>query len=240
MAENSAKHELQVGPQGRTQAARRSRSDRRLIAAALKLIAIKGADRTSMAEVGTAAGYSRALPGDRFGSKIGMLEAIVDNMSEWFRQQVESTRAAERGLAAVRARIAAHFDAVTEAAEATRTLETLYVESLGPIPELKPRMMAFSKELILALAAHLEEAKQLGEIDPRIDSATLAETCLCTMRGVVLQSFFQDDPSRLSSLRRQYLDILECFLAHSGASSLPAGQTGAPGASRNNGSREIA
>ena len=85
---------------GRTQAARRSRSDRRLIAAALKLIAVKGADRTSMAEVGTAAGYSRALPGDRFGSKIGMLEAIVDNMSEWFRQQVESTRAAERGLAA--------------------------------------------------------------------------------------------------------------------------------------------
>jgi len=230
VAQNNAEQELQKTTQGRTQAARRSRSDRRLIAAALKLIAVKGADRTSMAEVGTAAGYSRALPGDRFGSKIGMLEAIVDNMSDWFRQQVESTQKAERGLAAVRARIAAHFDAVTEAAEATRTLETLYVESLGPIPELKPRMMAFSRELILALAAHFEEAKQLGEIDPRIDTATLAETCLCTMRGVVLQSFFHDDPARLASLRRQYLSILECFLTQSGGSS---GQPAASSASRN-------
>lgn len=207
---------IQAEPSGRTQAARRSRSDRRLIAAALKLIAVKGADRTSMGEIGTAAGYSRALPSERFGSKIAMLEAIVDNMSDWFRHQVRAEQQSIRGLAAVRARVAAHLDAVTTAPEATRTLETLYVESLGPIPEMKPRMTAFSDELIRGLALHIEEAQQLGEIDRALDPVLFAETCLCTMRGVVLQSFFHEDPDRLKALRGQYLAILDSFLATHG------------------------
>jgi len=200
-----------------TQASRRSKSDRRLIGAALKLIAVNGADRTSLAEIGTAAGYSRGLPGERFGSKQAMLETIVDNMSDWFAQGADEVRGDRRGLAAIRARLAAHFDAVTNAADATRTLETLYVESLGPIPELKPRMMAFSAELISGLAQHFAEAQELDEIDGEIDCVALAETCLCTMRGIVLQSFFHDDGGqRLQVLRAQYLRILECFLSESG------------------------
>ncbi len=200
-----------------TQAARRSKSDRRLIAAALKLIATNGADRTSLADIGITAGYSRGLPGERFGSKQAMLEAIVDNMSDWFAAEVEKDRQGRRGLDAVRARIAAHFDAVVEATDATRTLEMLYIESLGPIPDLKPRMMAFTGELVRGLTDHFAEAQEMGEIDAAVDCALLAETCLCTMRGVVLQSFFHADRERLQMLRTQYLEIIECFLrAHSG------------------------
>ena len=212
-----------------TQAARRSKSDRRLIAAALKLIAVNGADRTSLADIGVSAGYSRGLPGERFGSKQAMLEAIVGNMSDWFAAEVEKDRGGRQGLDAVRARIAAHFDAVVDAADATRTLEMLYIESLGPIPELKTRMMAFTGELVRGLAGHFDEAQKAGEIDAGLDCIVLAETCLCTMRGIVLQSFFHSDRARLQTLRAQYLEFVECFLsAHAGKARAPAGRPGRP------------
>lgn len=200
----------------RTQSARRSKSDRRLIGAALKLIAANGADRTSLAEIGIAAGYSRGLPGERFGSKQRFLETIVDNMSEWFAASVEAARGDKKGLEAVRARIGAHFDAVTEAPEATRSLEILYIESLGPIPELKPRMIRFFTELQQGLAAHLVEAQELGEIDPGLDCTLLAETWLSTMRGIVLQSFFYTGKRRLTAMRAQYMEQLESFLRLNG------------------------
>lgn len=62
----------------RSQAERRAESDRRMMLAALKLIAEKGSTGISMAEVGLAAGYSSGLPAARYGSKLAMLEAVVD------------------------------------------------------------------------------------------------------------------------------------------------------------------
>src|ERR1700748_893308 len=61
----------------RTQAERAAESDRRLLRAALKLIAERGYRNTSLAAIGEEAGYSRGLVNDRFGSKAGLLWALV-------------------------------------------------------------------------------------------------------------------------------------------------------------------
>jgi len=59
----------------RTQAARREEAERRLLEAALGVVARRGSVRMTLAEVGEAAGYSRGLPAHRFGSKAGLLRA---------------------------------------------------------------------------------------------------------------------------------------------------------------------
>ena len=64
--------------QRRPQAERRAESDRRMMRAALKLIAEKGSSGISMAQIGLEAGYSRGLPAERFGNKVALLEAVVD------------------------------------------------------------------------------------------------------------------------------------------------------------------
>ena len=51
------------------QAERRSRSEQRIIGAALHLIARHGLEGLSLAEAGEAAGYSRGLPVHLFGSR---------------------------------------------------------------------------------------------------------------------------------------------------------------------------
>ena len=59
------------------QAERRGESDRRMMRAAARLIACKGVAGTSLAEVGVAAGYSRGLPVERYGTKLGLVRALL-------------------------------------------------------------------------------------------------------------------------------------------------------------------
>src|SRR5690349_3921570 len=64
----------------RTQPERVAESDARMLAAALKLIGERGYKGTSLAAIGEAAGYSRGLVHERFGSKAGLLWKLVKNM----------------------------------------------------------------------------------------------------------------------------------------------------------------
>lgn len=72
----------------RSQAERRNSAERALLEAAARLIARLGIDRTSLADVGELAGYSRGLTNHRFGSKQALLERLA----------VESQRTVREGL----------------------------------------------------------------------------------------------------------------------------------------------
>ncbi|CAN0427695.1 unnamed protein product, partial [Phaeothamnion confervicola] len=68
----------------RTQTERREEAERRLLDAALAIVARTGTVRLTLAEVGEAAGYSRGLPAHRFGSKAGLLRALVAHIHARF------------------------------------------------------------------------------------------------------------------------------------------------------------
>jgi AcrR family transcriptional regulator len=57
---------------------RNADAHRRLMAAAIELIAEKGFERTTAAEIGERAGYSRNMVRDRYGSKDALLEALCE------------------------------------------------------------------------------------------------------------------------------------------------------------------
>src|ERR1043165_2062786 len=64
----------------RSQAQRTALSEDRLLGAALLLISERGYDRTTLQAIGDAAGYSRGLVSHRFGSKEGLLWALLERM----------------------------------------------------------------------------------------------------------------------------------------------------------------
>lgn len=66
----------------RTQAERLEQSGRRLLAAAAELIAEKGWEATTAAEIGRRAGYSRAMVHARYGSKDALLDTLFHNEYE--------------------------------------------------------------------------------------------------------------------------------------------------------------
>lgn len=66
-----------TAPARRTQAERRSASERALLRAAAELIAERGIERTSLRSIGARAGASRAMPAYHFGSKDGLIAQLA-------------------------------------------------------------------------------------------------------------------------------------------------------------------
>ena len=71
-------------------------STTRLLDAAAELIAERGYERMTLAAIGERAGYSPALVTARFGSKEGLLAALVDRMAVDWAENVLAPAIAER------------------------------------------------------------------------------------------------------------------------------------------------
>ncbi len=76
----------------RTQAERRDQSDRLLVAAAIDIIDEDGVGAATFETIGQRAGYSRGLASARFGSKQGLIEAVV----QYLRERADETFAISR------------------------------------------------------------------------------------------------------------------------------------------------
>jgi len=61
----------------RTQAERRTESERGLVQAAVAVVSEEGVSAATFEAIGRRGGYSRGLVGQRFGSKLGLIEAVI-------------------------------------------------------------------------------------------------------------------------------------------------------------------
>jgi AcrR family transcriptional regulator len=66
----------------RTQAERRDESGRGLVKAAIAVVAEEGVSAATFEAIGRQGGYSRGLVGQRFGSKLGLIEAVIDYLHD--------------------------------------------------------------------------------------------------------------------------------------------------------------
>ena len=133
------------GDSRRTQAERRAESDSRMLRAATELIAKHGSAGVSLAKIGVAAGYSRGLPTERYGSKSNLLEAVIDASDAWFQRRLAARLAGRSGLDSLRERIRAHLDTVRESRVPTVALFLLIIDSAATLPELRPRVQRLNE-----------------------------------------------------------------------------------------------
>ncbi len=68
---------LQKSQQRRTQAERREQSERGLVEAMIAVVSEEGVSAATFEAIGQRGGYSRGLVGQRFGSKLGLIEAVI-------------------------------------------------------------------------------------------------------------------------------------------------------------------
>src|SRR5258705_11254139 len=69
-------------PVRRTQAERRDESERCLLRAAIAVVAEEGVGAVTFDAVGRKGGFSRGLATQRFGSKRGLIEAVISHLHE--------------------------------------------------------------------------------------------------------------------------------------------------------------
>jgi AcrR family transcriptional regulator len=181
---------------------RRRDSDKRLLDAGLKLVAQKGAVGATLADIGLAAGFSRSLPLERFGSKIQFLIALVERTESWFNDWAFADLQGKDGMEGLVARIEAHLRSAMASWDSTSALFLLYFESLTVVPELRPRVAAVGHAYRSALRDLIRQGQAKGEIRPDVDPDIEAMALFGAIRGAIAQWLFEPTTIDLERVAR--------------------------------------
>ena len=213
-------------PPRRSHAQRREESERRMLDAALAIVARRGTLRMTLAEVGEAAGYSRGLPAHRFGSKAGLLHALASYIGERFGQQRSRGARLAPGLAAILGNIHFYFSRRGGAWTATRALMVMMSEvcmapATGAPPAsataalhdtgLRANVVAYNRSALAWFEQHIRSGMAQGEIAADTDPALTAVILLGAMRGV-MQQWLVDEQIKLPAVRDRLLQIVSRVL----------------------------
>jgi len=184
MAQAAAKEEKRR----RTHAERTEQTDKLMIRAAVKLIARQGYFRTTLAEIGEESGYSQGLVSYRFGSKEGLLKALMNRITQRFwDDQMHPALKGLSGLDALGAMSDTYLKELVPRESRLRALYVLMGEAIGPVPEIRDVFAELNAGMrTLAekcIRRGIEERQIRKDIDPAIEAATY----VALLRGVAMQ-----------------------------------------------------
>jgi len=189
----------------RTQADRRRSSQREVLDAAAQVIADKGSSKASFTEIAAVAGQSRAHPHYLFGSKANLLEALVDDFSERYSDEVVSRIGDARGLDAISAVVKLFIRSLRRPLAMTRAFYVLLGESLSAAPELRPGLVTYHRWLQELIRGWIDEAIEDGEVAATLDADAAAAVIVATVRGIGFLVLSDPESFDLRALEAQTL-----------------------------------
>jgi AcrR family transcriptional regulator len=172
----------------RTQAERSALSEKLILRAATKLIARQGYTKTTLAQIGRAAGYAAGLVSHRFGSKEGLLRNLVERIrTRFYQDQMGEALAGITGLAALLAAVDTYLNELRVREERMRVLYVLMGEALGPVAEIRPVVVKLNRGFRASAEGWLRSGIQDGEIRADVDPKIEAAVFVGMLRGVSMQ-----------------------------------------------------
>ncbi|MET7932807.1 TetR/AcrR family transcriptional regulator [Streptomyces sp. NPDC005322] len=179
----------------------REASRRKLLDAALEILAEEGYRGLTVKEVGDRAGVSRGMVNYHFTSKAGLVEAVVTDIREGFIDRLRALPGYDRmsGLEAVLAKVDQFFVRLAEPAPGVRAraLLVLLVEALGSPGDsggMQSRMAGHLNLVRTAVEDDIRRGIADGSVRPDVDVVAQAFLVESIARGVLLQ--YQLDPAR--------------------------------------------
>ncbi|MDP3495387.1 MAG: TetR/AcrR family transcriptional regulator [Hyphomonadaceae bacterium] len=178
-----------------------------MLRAATVLIAQKGLGQATLSEIGLAAGYSSGLPTMRFGSKSGLLEALINSMSGWCNSQIESAVAGLQGLDAVRARLDTHLANTMKYPEGAVAFQLLALESRYSLPDLRAHVDDVRGGWRRDLEMDIKVGQALGAVRTDIDARTYSDLLMGAVESTVMHAL-DGGIERLRIGLPQYVKVL--------------------------------
>jgi AcrR family transcriptional regulator len=153
----------------RTQRERVEDSARRLFVAAVELIAERGFDRTTTAEISKRAGLSNSMVHMRYGSKEALLEAVLRTYEN---RMFESVAPPDRtGLEQLVGHVEAVRRELRENPQLLRAFLMIQFETPGAIPQLKRWQIDWLDRYVENLAAAIRTGQADASIRDDLDPA---------------------------------------------------------------------
>lgn len=172
----------------RRQAERREEAESALLRVATRLVAERGYDGFTLADVGEAAGYSRGLPAHYFGKKDDMLVRTAAFIITKYRELIARLPKVEPGLPSIEAHIRNHGK---RHGKTTRAFMMLVAESMVR-PALADIMNNLAEQSLAELKWQINAGIGLGNIRPDVDVDAHAHLIYFFIRGQM--SFVASNP----------------------------------------------
>lgn len=171
----------------KTQIQRREEAVRKILDAAIELIAQRGVQDVTMAEIGIHAGYSRGLPHQHFGSKENLINAVLHSIVEKFNQRRKNQKPVADGVESIKALFSTYLERDTASWQASKAFIFLISDaSLAESPH-RDFINKLNKKNVDFIVQHLSIARA-GESASEASNHALAVILMSTMRGLALQA----------------------------------------------------
>lgn len=182
-----------VRPERMTQSERRERSQQELLEATMRVVSSKGVAAATFDAIGKEAGYSRGLVTQRFGSKSGLISALIAGLHR--KQQGALDKAnVERmdGLSALCAFVELHCQSLGGLEED----QAYYMLLSAAVADRLETRAAFAEshevERVL-IRGLIERGQEEGSIQTGVDADATALMTGCALIGIRMQQMI--DPS---------------------------------------------
>jgi AcrR family transcriptional regulator len=185
----------------RSQAERRDQSEQALLIAAAEVIERDGVAAATFEAVGKQAGYSRALASVRFGSKEGMVRAVIEFLAARLGNRIA---ARIEGMASSLDRILAYADATLSEVEQDRLMRAYFVMMAGAVghrSDTQASFLAVHDDVRETLRLLIAEGQATGEIDPALDANIVALSIGSLQLGIAVELLLDPDMD-MSAMRR--------------------------------------
>ncbi|MBY9065452.1 TetR/AcrR family transcriptional regulator [Hyphomonas sp. WL0036] len=171
-----------------TQAERRDRSERELLGAAVRVVAGQGVSAATFDAIGREAGFSRGLVTQRFGSKEGLIRALITHLHEWQGEALDEAKVSDMdGLTALCAFVHLHCESLRGAEEA----DTYFMLLAAAVADRLETRGAFrdSHEIERALIRNfIERGQQSGHVRGDVNADAEALLTGCSLLGMRMQA----------------------------------------------------
>ncbi len=191
----------------RSQADRRAESGRGLVRAVVSIVSRRGVGAATFEAIGAEAGYSRSLVTQRFGSKRGLIDAVIEQASSAFEAQRLSERIeAMSGLEGLLLMLDSYLIQLS-ASQELRTYFMLLSSAVAEVSELRAAFAAEHERVKQRLAWLVDKGQADGTIRPEIDAESAALMIGSLQLGLSMQ-LLVDPAMDLDPIRRTALATL--------------------------------
>jgi len=195
-------------PSRQGHAERSSASTEAMLNAAVELILEHGA-RVSMMAIGRRSGYSHGLVLARFGSKAGLIGAVTHRVQRHFTDRLTPELAEAQGLDGLLRLVDTFFADSREQAPISQAFYVLLGEALGADRDLREAFARADEAFRRYVAAFLEQAQALAELDPAFAPATAAALVVAMLRGTAMQLHINPDAFDAKEAHREVCQFIE-------------------------------
>ena len=167
-----------------TQAERSAVSDKAMLVAAMDLVLAHGTDKTTLAMIGEAAGYSRGLATYRFGSKAGLYDALCKSISRNWLEYLKSGVGNKVGIEAMCAALDAIREFIEDSPREGRVLQILYCGAASPSSEFPDTSIGIHNRQRSDVVEWVKAGQANGEIRKDVDPVAVASHYVSYISGM--------------------------------------------------------